>query len=138
MGTKKRTRGAKYPVEFVASELGVDRKALIRRLEEIGIIPNGAGITFREAFRGLSNREEEKQEALATKRTLRESAQIDTLHKKGQFVFRTDHANAIKDAAVQTRVTIERASYIPRESRKRLIDEVSEIRLTVAEPSNKK
>jgi hypothetical protein len=53
------------------------------------------------------------------------------------FVFRDDYANSIEDLAVQARVKIESASYISKEDRRRLIKDLAEIKVSLAEPSHK-
>jgi hypothetical protein len=130
----RKERGLRYPVEYVASELGIDRTTLDRRCEEAGFHLNGAGLTFREAYDALSLKS--ASEAARRRKNLAEAeaSEIDTLNKKGQFVFRIDHANSVKDLAVQTRVKIESAIYIGKEDRRRLIKEISEIKPAIAEP----
>lgn len=137
--TKKRTaiekRGLRYSHEYVAAELGVDRDTLVRRCSDAGFPVNGTGIKFSEAYDALSLKS--TSEAARRRRTLAqaEASEIDTLNKKGLFVFRTDHANAVRDLAVQTRTTIERAGYIPKDLRKKLIGEIAEIKPSVASSS---
>jgi hypothetical protein len=135
VANKKRERGEHYPVNHVADELGVDRNTLKRRLEEIGIRPNGSGITFREAYSALSNRREEEEESRRTKRALRESAELDAARQKSQLVLRRNHESIVTDIAVQTRGIIERASYIPMDSRKKLTKELAGIRVELAKPA---
>jgi hypothetical protein len=117
----RRDKGLRYPVEFVAAELGVDRKTLERRCEASGFHLNGAGLTFREAYDALSQKSE---------------SEVNTLNLRNQFVFKTDHENIVKDLAVSTRVRIESAHYIPMESRRKLVKEVASIKLETAKSSH--
>lgn len=130
-------RGLRYPVEFVAAELGIDCETLRRRCEEASFLVNGSGLKFREAYDALSLKS--ASESARRRRNLAEAeaSEIDTLNKKGLFVYRTDHANAVKDLSIQTRTTIERAHYIPKDSRSRLIKELAEIKPSIAEASKK-
>lgn len=132
-----RERGLRYPHEFVASELGVDCETLRRRCGSAGFPVNGSGVTFSEAYDALSSKSESESARRRKNIAEAEASEIDTLNKKGLFVFRADHANAMKDSFVQVRVTVERAGYIPKDSRKRLLGELSEIKPSIAEPSNK-
>lgn len=132
-----RKHGMKYPLDFIARELGIDTRTLVRRCEEVGMSSNGSGLKFSEVYDALSLKS--ASEAARRRRNLAEAeaSEIDTLHKKGLFVYRTDHATVVKDLSVQTRTTIERAHYISKDSRSRLIKELSEIKPTVAEASKK-
>lgn len=132
----RRDRGLRYPVEFVAGELGVDRKKLERQVEAAGFHLNGAGLTFREAYDALSQKSE-SDGAIRRKRIAdAEASEVNTLNLRKQFVFKTDHENIVKDLAVSTRVKIESAAYIPMESRRKLIKEVAEIKLETAKASH--
>lgn len=130
-------RGLRYPVEFVAAELGVDRKTMERRCEASGFHLNGAGLTFREAYEALSSRSEDAAAIRRKRLADAASSETDALNKQRKFVFRDDHKNIVKDLAVQTRVRIESASYITQESRRRLAKEIAEIKPGIAEPSHK-
>jgi hypothetical protein len=132
-----RERGLRYPIEFVASELGVDNQTLLRRCEDAGFGTNGTGLKFSEAYDALSLKS--VSEAARRRKNLAEAeaSEIDTLNKKKQFVFKTDHENIVKDLAVSTRVKIESARYIPIESRRKLIKEIAEIKPSAAEASHK-
>lgn len=129
-------RGLRYPVEYVAGELGVDRKTLERRCEASGFHLNGAGLTFREAYDALSQKSE-SEAAIRRKRVAdAEASEVNTLNLRNQFVFKTDHENIVKDLAVSTRVKVESAHYIPMESRRKLIKEMAEIKPEVAKASH--
>jgi hydroxylamine reductase (hybrid-cluster protein) len=132
----RRDKGLRYPVEFVAAELGVDRKTLERRCEASGFHLNGAGLTFREAYDALSQKSE-SDSAIRRKRIAdAEASEVNTLNLRNQFVFKTDHENIVKDLAVSTRVRIESAHYIPMESRRKLVKEVASIKLETAKSSH--
>jgi hypothetical protein len=131
----RKERGLRYPVEYVASELGIDRTTLDRRCEEAGFHLNGAGLTFREAYDALSLKS--ASEAARRRKNLAEAeaSEIDTRNKKGLTIVRTFYEYGITDLSVQTRVKIESASYITKEDRRRLIKEIAEIKPAIAEPS---
>jgi hypothetical protein len=120
--------GRRHPLDFVAAELGVDRQTLLRRCQDAGLSCNGSGLKFSEAYDALSLKS--VSEAARRRKTLAEaeSSEIDTLQKKGLLMYRNDHAMTVKDIAVQTRVTVERADYVPKDSRKRLLKELAEIK----------
>jgi hypothetical protein len=129
-------RGLRYPVEFVAAELGVDRKRLDRACEAANFHLNGAGIKFSEAYDALTQRSE-SDSAIRRKRIAEaEASEVNTLNLRKQFVFKADHENIVKDLAVSTRVKIESAHYIPMESRRKLAKEVAEIKLETAKASH--
>lgn len=130
-------RGLRYPVDFVAAELGVDTETLKRRCVDANFSTNGTGLKFSEAYDALSLKSVSEGARRRKNLAEAEASEIDTLNKKGLFVFRTDHANTVRDIAVQTRTTIERANYIPAESRKRLIKQITEIKPSTAEASKK-
>lgn len=131
----RRDKGLRYPVEFVAAELGVDRKTLERRVETAGFHLNGAGLTFREAYEALSQKSE-SDSAIRRKRIAdAEASEVNTLNLRKQFVFKTDHENIVKDLAVSTRVVIESEQQIPMGVRRRLIKRVSEIKIETAKAS---
>lgn len=132
-----RERGLRYPHEFVSAEMGVDCETLRRRCGEAGFAINGDGVTFREAYDALSLKSVSESARRRKNLAEAEASEIDTLRKKGEFVFRSDHASTVRDMAVQTRVTVERAIYIPKDSRRRLIGELAEIKPQVAEASHK-
>jgi hypothetical protein len=124
----RRDKGLRYPVEFVAAELGVDRKTLERRCEASGFHLNGAGLTFREAYDALSQKSE-SEAAIRRKRIAEaESAEIETMERKGMTIIKTDHKNIIRDWSTKLRVHIESAVYIPMDSRRKLIQELAEIK----------
>jgi hypothetical protein len=128
-------RGLHYPVEFVAAELGVDRKRLDRACEAANFHFNGAGIKFSEAYDALTQRSE-SDAAIRRKRIAdAEASEVNTLNLRKQFVFKTDHENIVKDLSVSTRVVIENETGIPMEVRRRLIKKVSEIKPEVAKAS---
>ena len=133
----RRDKGLRYPVEYVAAELGVDRKTLERRCEAAGFHLNGAGLTFREAYSGLSQKAEKEAARHSREVAEAKSAEIDALNKQRMFVFKTDHENVVKDFAVQTRVIIENEKEIPLSARHKLIKKIAEIKPSVAEVSHK-
>lgn len=131
-------RGLRYPVEFVAAELGVDAETLRRRCEASGFKLNGAGLTFAEAYDALTQKSEDAAARRRKNIADAENSEIDTLNKKGKFMFRDYYETAIRDIAVQTRVTVERATYIPKPARARLISDLKAgVRPPPATPSNK-
>lgn len=133
----RRDKGLRYPVEFIAAELGVDRKNLERKVEAAGFHHNGTGLTFREAYDALSQKSE-SDAAIRRKRIAdAEASETNTLNLRRQFVFKSDHENIVKDLAVSTRVKIESAHYIPMESRRKLAKEIAEIKPAAAESSHK-
>lgn len=130
-------RGLRYPVQHVAAELGVDVQTLNRRCEASGFHLNGEGVTFREAFDALTAKSESESAHRRKKIAEAEAAEIDTLNKRGLFMFRANYESGIKDFSVQTKQKVLGAGYIPEDSRKRLVKELAEIKPSVAEPSHK-
>lgn len=130
-------RGLRYPLEFLAAELGVDQQTLLRRCEDAGFRSNGKGLKFSEAYDALSLKS--VSEAARRRKTLAEAeaSEIDTLNKRGKFGFLTDFENSMKDWSTRYRVTVESASYVPGDARKRLLKELHEVKADPVEPSNK-
>jgi hypothetical protein len=128
VGTK-RQRGERYPVEYVASELGVDRKMLVRRLETAAVVYNGEGITFREAFDAISAKSEIEADRARQKKAEAESAEIDAAQKKGRLMLKSEHEAVVSELAVRTRAAIQSAEYIPKEDRQRLTRELAEVKV---------
>lgn len=126
-------RGLRYPMEFVAAELGVDCETLRRRCGEAEFPVNGTGIKFSEAYDALSLKSASEEARRRKNLAEAEASEIDTLAKKGLFLYRSDYVNYIKDFSVQVRVTTERAAYIPKDSRARLIKEFAELKPSAAE-----
>ena len=135
-GRPRLPRGVKHSIEFVSFELGVDRKTLERRCEDAGVDLTD-GLKFRDAYDALSLKSVSEAARRRKNMAEAEASEIDTLNKRGLFVFRKDHENIVKDVAVSTRVKIESAHYIPMESRRKLIREISEIKPSAAERSHK-
>ena len=127
MGTK-RERGKRYPVEFVASELGVDRKRLIRRLEDMGI-DMSAGVTFREAFDALTARQEAEADRARRQKAEADTAQMDAETKRGTLMLTSRHREWVKELGTQTRVKVMEAN-IPEPAKKRLLASIAEIKVT--------
>ena len=127
----RRDKGLRYPVEFVAAELGVDRKTLERRVEASGFHLNGAGLTFREAYKALSEKFTAEAALRRKNNAAAENAELDALLKRKTFI--ELGVAMCSDVAVKTRVAIEGADYIPLASRHRLIKEVAEIKPSVSE-----
>lgn len=117
--------------------MGVDRLTLRNRI--IAKFGNtDRKFTVREAFEAQSARGESEEARRRKNIADAEASEIDTLNKKGLFVFRADHANSVKDVAVQVRTTVEAAAYLSKDGRKRLINELAEnVKPVVAEPSHK-
>ncbi len=116
----------RYPVEWVASEFGVDRKTLRRKLEAIGVDCSN-GVTLNEAHEAETKRSE--SEEARRRKTIAEakSAEIDAQLKEGKFMPRSLYIQVVSDLAAQTRVVIESARYISRELRMRLGKEIAVI-----------
>jgi hypothetical protein len=121
---------------WLADELGIDRMMLRRRI--IAKFGNSdRKFTVREAFDAYSARSESEEARRRKNLADAEASEIDSLNKRKLFMFRTHYENGVKDLAVQTRTTIEAASYISKEDRRRLVKQIAEIKASVAEPSHK-
>jgi hypothetical protein len=123
-------------IAWWADEWGIDYLSLRRRIiAKFGETKR----TFkaREAFDAYFSRSEAEEARRRKNIAEAEASEIDTLNKKGLFVFRNSHANSVEDLATQTRTTVEAANHISKESRKRLLKALSEIKPSIAEPSHK-
>jgi hypothetical protein len=132
-----RERGLRYPLEFVAAELGVDVVTLRRRCEDAGFGLNGSGLKFSEAHDAWSLKSLSEAARRRKNMAEAEASEIDTINKKRQFVFKVDHENVVKDLAVKTRTDIERMSFLTKEQRHRVIKALAEIKPSAAESSHK-
>lgn len=132
-----RERGLRYPLEFVAAELGVDAQTLIRRCEDAGFGTNGTGLKFSEAYDALSLKSQ--SEAARRRKNLAEAeaSEIDTLNKKRQFIFKSDHETIVKDIAVKSRVEIQRMDFLTKDQRRRVIETLAQIKPIAAAVSHK-
>lgn len=137
MNSKNGKHNQPRSLGWLADELGVDRLTLRNRI--IAKFGNtDRKFTVREAFEAQSARGESEEARRRKNIADAEASEIDTLNKKGLFVFRADHANSVKDVAVQVRTTVEAAAYLSKDGRKRLINELAEnVKPVVAEPSHK-
>lgn len=132
---QKQQRGAKYSVEFIANELGVDKSTLHRRLNEAHVNANGAGITFQEAYAALTtHRQREESRALKEKIDV-ETAQIEHAKAKEELALMKDVEFMVVDLARQGRTIIENAAYIPKDARKRLAREMGAVRVERPRPA---
>ena len=123
-------------IAWWADEWGIGYMTLRRRIiAKFG--ETNRKFRAREAFDAYSAKSESEEARRRKNLAEAEASEIDTLNKKGLFVFRDDHANSVKDLAVQTRTTVESASYLTKEERRRLIKELAEIKPVIAEPSHK-
>jgi hypothetical protein len=123
-------------IDWWADEWGVDKMALRRRIiAKFG--DTRRKFKAREAFDAFFLRSEAEEARRRKNVADAEASEIDTLNKKGQFVFRDSHANSVEDLATQTRTTVEAASYISKENRKRLLKALLEIKPSIAETSHK-
>lgn len=106
MGTTKRKRGERYPVEHIAKELGVDRKALERRLDAKSV-DSTQGITFREAFSAWTAKDERDADRARQQKADADSAEVDAAHKVGDLMFKKDGALLWADATIELRKLVQ-------------------------------
>src|SRR5688572_25253786 len=101
----KHKRGERHPVEFVARELGVDRKALERRLDAKNVDCT-AGITFREAFSAWTSKDD--RDAARARQQIADagSAEMDAAEKRGLLMPKANHIRWVKDYGTQVRAKI--------------------------------
>lgn len=131
-----RERGARYPVGYVASELGIDVSMLVRECTKAEI-DTSKGLKFSEAYTALSGKIEAEKSRRRLRDTEVEDKELDVLNKRKKFVFRSDHVNIVKDFAVKVRVAIESERSLPVAMRKRLAARIAEIKPSTAEASHK-
>src|ERR1051326_6079048 len=91
-----RERGARYPIEYVASELGIDRMLLLRECTKAEIDTSN-GLKFSEAYAALSGKIEAEKSRRRRQDAEVENKELDVLNKRKQFVFREDHLNIVRD-----------------------------------------
>lgn len=128
MPAKKRTRGERYPVEWVAAEFGVDRKTLARRLDAKGV-DSSEGVTLHEAFDAWTGKLAGEKERLRKVTEEANLAEIETAEKRGTLILKSESKRLISDLAAQTRMKIEEATYIPKPDRIRLTKELAAIKV---------
>lgn len=121
----KYKRGERHPVEFVAREFGVDRKALERRLDAKNV-DCGAGVTLREAFAAWISKDD--RDAARTRQQIAdaESAEIDAAEKRGTLMLTENHVRWAKDYGTQVRAKVMEAD-IPVAEKKKLCAAITEI-----------
>lgn len=132
-GSGQRKRGQRYPEEFVAAELGVDRKALKRACELTGVHVNGAGLTFKEAYAALSERDEDAKARRRKNIAEAEAAELDTAKKRGETIFLSDHKAITQDVATKVRVEIQGMKFLTPELQRKVIEKLREIKPSAAE-----
>lgn len=120
----------RYPVEYVASELGVDRKRLIRQLEAAGT-DFSQGVTFQEAFDALTSKAEREADRDRRIKAEARSAEMTAAEKEKTLMLRAEHETVVRELAVQTRARVQSAGYIEKEHRQRLTRELAEIEVTI-------
>lgn len=128
MTAKREKANGLHPVSFIATQLGIDRKTLTRRLKESGF-DSDQGISFRDAFGVLSGKFEEESSRRRKQKAEAENAEIDNAEKRGDI--RKRFESIAKDLAVTVRTTVESASYIPLESRQRLSKELARVKVEI-------
>lgn len=131
-----RERGARYPLNYVASELGIDPTMLLRECTKAEIDASN-GLKFSEAYTALSGKIEAEKSRRRRQDADVEDKEIDVLNKRKKFVFREDHINIVRDFAVKVRVAIESERSLPTATRKRLAAKLAEIKPAAAEASHK-
>lgn len=139
MGGRKpaKERGVRYPVGYVASELGIDVSMLVRELTKAEI-DTSEGIKFSEAYTALSGKIEAEKSRRRRQDAEVENAEIDLAHKRGLFAYIEDCIARLRDYATKVRVFIEGCRWLSKEDRKRLLDGLKEIKPELPNPSNKK
>lgn len=131
-GSAQRKRGLKYPEEFVASELGIDRAALKRACEASEIHVNGAGLTFAQAYAALSARHQDAAARRRKNNAEAEAAELDTAKKRGETIFLPDHKAVIQDIATKLRVEIQGMKFLSSEQQRKVIEKLREIKPSAA------
>jgi|SRR6476620_5927279 len=102
----KRKRGERYPVEFVASEFGVDRKTFIRRLEAKNI-DYSKGVTIREGFSAWTSKDERDADRARQQKAEADSAELDAAKKRGELMFTKDAEVLWADRTIAWRKVIQ-------------------------------
>lgn len=106
-------------VNFLAVLCGVDRATLGRKLlSRFG--SNQKKFTVAESFEALTARSESDEARRRRNIAEAESAEIETQIKREKFMPRSLHEHVVSDLGKQTRVIIESARFIPKESRVKL------------------
>lgn len=124
---QSRVRGERYPVEFVASEFGFERKTLQRWLEDAGIHPNGAGITLREAVQAVTARTSQKADLLRRQKAEADTAEIEAAERRGKLMLTEEHIRQVKEFGTEIRAKVMQANHISPESKKKLLGAFAEI-----------
>ena len=106
MNSKRRKRGERYPVEYVAREFGVDRAALLRRLEAKNIDTSG-GITFRQAFSAWTAKDERDADRARQQKAEADTAEITAAEKSGKLMLRKDAQLLWADLTIELRKLIQ-------------------------------
>ncbi len=102
----KRKRGERYPVEFVSKELGVDRAALLRRLDAKGV-DYSAGVTFKEAFSAWTSKDQRDADRARQQAAEADTAEVTAAQKKGELMFKKDAALLWADATIELRKLVQ-------------------------------
>lgn len=102
----KRKRGERYPVEFVASEFGVDRKTLVRRLEARNV-DSSQGVTIREAFGAWTAKDQREADRARQQAAEADTAEVTAAEKRRLLMFKKDAALLWADATIEVRKLIQ-------------------------------
>lgn len=102
----KRKRGERYPVEFVASEFGVDRKTLVRRLEARNV-DSSRGVTMREAFGAWTAKDQREADRARQQAAEADTAEVTAAEKRGLLMLRKDAALLWADATIEVRKLVQ-------------------------------
>lgn len=132
-----RERGARYPIEYVASEIGIDRMLLVRECGKAEIDTSN-GLNFREAYAALSGKIEAEKSRRRRQDAEVEDKELDVQHKRGLFGYLTEFSIIIRDYATKIRVYVESCTWLSKADRQRLIVGLREIKAELPKASNAK
>ncbi|MEY2500601.1 MAG: hypothetical protein QOI07_935 [Verrucomicrobiota bacterium] len=118
-------KGERHPVHFVATELGVDRNALTKRLDVKGV-DCSEGVTFREAFAAWTSKDERDADRARQQKADADSAELDAATKRGDLMFAKDAEQRWADLTIEWRKTIQAK---PKWESAALLKELSKIKL---------
>lgn len=100
------SKGKRHSVNFVATEFGVDRLALTRRLTAARI-DYSKGITFKEGFAAWTARDERDADRARQQKAEADSAEMDAAKKRGELMLVKDAGLLWADRTIEQRKLIQ-------------------------------
>jgi hypothetical protein len=120
--SKSGEHGRKHALNWLADELGVDRKVLAR------LFPDGGPRTNKEAFQALSGKYEREKNRDRRQAAEAETAEIEAAERRGTLMLTANHLRWVRELGTCTRAVI-MESKLTDEHKKALCANISKIKI---------